>query len=200
MTTHLKLTINLIQNTILSPNEFFKKKFSDEVRLNILVLFGIGFLVTFIKSFYIKKNLFNYYSDETLNSFFSFLAIPQIKWLSVYFFFFIFLLLLRLFCRIYTKGCNMKDIIFNFLAIGCLCIFLQVFFFILSFLMSKQALFLSSYIALIWIIYLSVIAIKWSQKISGLKATLVYISSALPIFLLVGFAGLAPNLIWLHLW
>lgn len=198
----LNSIINIVQGIVGHPYTFFKGNFSEKIKYNIFVLFVLSAFLTFIKSFTfnVEGNSINYYSNEIYNMLFSFLAIPQIKWLSTYLIFFVFLLLLYLFCHLYTKSCNKKELLLDYLAIGSIGVFLQILFLCLSFVLSNQIIFFISYIALIWIIYLSIIAVKSSQKMSGLKAVFVYISSALPIFLIGGIPCIAPNLMWLHLW
>ena len=168
-----------------------------EYDFSVYFLFFVSGFITFLKSFSIKKNNINFFSNENINEALSFFSIPQVKWVITYVSFILFIFIIRGFCHFLLKSSNKKDLIVCFLSISSAGILLQILFFAFHYFLSQNFIYVLSYIAFAWVVYLSIIAIKNSQNTTYMKSFLIYIFSGLPAFLIVGLTGLAPFLLWI---
>ncbi len=135
--------------------------------------------------------------DDRINNFFTLLGTPKINLIVAYFSFFFFLFLLVLFCKIFLKTKNQRDLVFYILSINGFGVFLQTFFYCLDLILSHQLIFSISYIVFLWVLLLSISAIKIGQNTNYFKAAIIYFISAFPVFLIAGLPGLLPAFIWL---
>lgn len=190
-------SLELFKDIIVHPTVFLDRAGKGKSDLAIYFLFIISIIITFFKSFSIKKYNFNYFSNEIINIVISFFNIPQTKCLIAFLGFGISLKLIVVFCRFLLKKCNKKELTMSFLAISCAGIILQAVFYILQHLLSQKSVYILSNIAFPWIIFLSITAIKISQNTSYTKSVIIYIMAGIPVIVIIGLIGLAPFLLWL---
>lgn len=190
-------SLDLFKGMIVNPAKTFQNMGKGEHDFSVYFMFLLSGLITFFKSFCINKNNINFFSNEYINKILSFFSIPQIKWVITYLSFILFVFIIRGFCHFLLKRSNKKELIVCFLSISSAGILLQIFFFVCHYFLPQNFIYVLSYIAFVWIVYLSIIAIKNSQDTSYLKSFLIYIFSGLPAVLIVGLTGLAPFLLWL---
>ncbi|SCY49175.1 hypothetical protein SAMN05216233_11077 [Desulfoluna spongiiphila] len=190
-------SFELFKNIIIHPAVFFDRAGKGKSNLAIYFLFIVSIIITFFKSFSIKKHTFNYFSNEIINIVISFFNIPQTKWLIAFLGFSMFLMLIIVFCHFLLKKCNKKELTMSFLAISCAGIILQAVFYILEHLLSQKSAYILSNITFSWIIFLSITAIKISQNTSYSKSVIIYIIAGIPVIVIIGLTGLAPFLLWL---
>ncbi len=190
-------SFGLFKNIIFSPNRLFKEIGEGEYNFAVWFLFGMSGLITFFKSFGIKTYNIYYFTNEHFNKIMSFFSIPQIKWFYAFLSFILFVLLMKFFCRFLLKKCKEKDLLLSVLSISSAGILLQIVFSILHYILSQTFIYMLSNIAFIWIVCLSIMAIKNSQGATYMKSCMIYIFSGLPVFLVIGLTGLAPFLLWL---
>lgn len=190
-------SLDLFKGMIVNPAKTFQDMGKGEYDFSVYFMFLLSGLITFFKSFSINKNNINFFSNEYINKILSFFSIPQIKWVITYLSFILFVFIIRGFCHFLLKRSNKKELIVCFLSISSAGILLQIIFFVCSYFLPQNFIYVLSYIAFVWIVYLSIIAIKNSQDTSYLKSFLIYIFSGLPAVLIVGLTGLAPFLLWL---
>jgi hypothetical protein len=187
----------ILKGLIIAPNKMFLSLNSLSLKGEVLFLFIIGALLTFLKSFNDKVLPINFWADNRANQILSFFSIPQVKWFIAYMCFFLFLLLLKIFCRIILKKCNRRDLFYFFMAISGAGIMLQLLFWFLASILPKEINYLLSYFAFLWIFFLSLIAIVKSQNTTFPKAIIIYLISALPVVIITGLPGVSPFLMWL---
>lgn len=190
-------SLEIFGKIIFKPAGLFKNIGSGEYNFSIYVLFFVSAVITFFKSFSMTKQNINFFSNSTINEIMSFFSIPQIKWCLTFLSFILFVFLIRGFCRLLLKECNNKNLILCFLSISSVGILLQILFYALNFFLSQQFVYTFSYVAFIWIVSLSVIAIRNSQDASYKKSIMIYILSSLPVIFIIGLTGLAPFLLWI---
>jgi hypothetical protein len=189
-------SLGLFKSIMFNPARVFQNMGKGKYDLTVYFLFLVSGLITFFKSFSIKKHNINFFLNESINEILSFFSIPQIKWLITFLSFILFVFLIRVFCQLLLKGCNKKELMVCFLSISSAGILLQILFYILQYFLSQKSVYVLSYIAFVWIVYLSIIAIKNSQNASYMKSVIIYIFSGLPVILIIGLTGLAPFLLW----
>lgn len=190
------VSLKLFKSVITNPTKMFQDIGRGGHDFPVYFLFIVSVFITFFKSFSVAKKNVNFFSVEFINKILSFFAIPQIQWIIVFFSFVLFIFLISIFCRILLKGCNKKGLIVSFLSISSAGILLHIMFFIFHYFLSRNSIYMLRNIAFVWIIYLSIIAIKNSQNTSYIKSVVIYIFSALPVVLLSGLIGIAPFLLW----
>ncbi|MBI9090008.1 MAG: hypothetical protein JEZ12_12390 [Desulfobacterium sp.] len=194
---NIESSFGILKNIIFSPNRIFKKIGKGEYDFAVYFLFGMSGLITFFKSFGIKTYKNNYFVNEHFNILMSFFNIPQIKWLFAFISFFLFVFFMKILCLFLLKKCKKKHLMLGLLSVSSAGILLQIVFSVLHYILSQTFIYILSYIAFIWIVCLSIMAIKNSQDTSYVKSAMIYIFSGLPVFLVIGLTGLAPFLLWL---
>jgi len=167
-------SLGLFKSIIFNPARIFQNIGKGKYDLTVYFLFLVSALITFFKSFSIKKHNINFFLNESINEILSFFSIPQIKWLITFLSFILFVFLIRVFCQFLLKGCNKKELMVCFLSISSAGILLQILFYILQYFLSQKSVYVLSYIAFVWIVYLSIIAIKNSQNASYMKSVMIY--------------------------
>ena len=190
-------SLRLFKDIIFNPNEMFGKLEKAGYDYSVYFLFGISGLITFFKSFSVKTYNINYFTNEHLNKAMSFFNAPQIKWLLTFLSFILFIFLIKTFCLFLLKKCKRKGLIVCTISISSAGILLQITFYTVQHFLPQTFVYVLSYIAFIWIICLTILAIKNSQNTSYMKSIMIYILSSLPVFLVIGLTGLAPFLLWL---
>ena len=190
-------SLGLFKSIILNPVRIFQNMRKGEYDFTIYFLFLASCLITFFKSFSKKKYNNNFFSNQDINEILSFFNIPQIQWLITLLSFILFIFLIGKFCKFFLKRYNKKDFTVCFLSISSAGILLQILFFILHYFLSQQSIYILRHIAFVWIVCLSIIAIKNSQNTSYPKSGMIYILSGLPVIFITGLKGLAPYLLWL---
>lgn len=190
-------SFDLVKSILLNPTRAFKNRNKDENDYSVYILFLISCLITFSKSFSKKKYNYNFFSNQDINEIFSFFNIPQIQWALALLSFILFIFLIGKFCNFFLKKYNKRDLILCLLSIGSAGILLHILFFIFHYFLSQQSIFILRHMAFIWIIYLSISAIKNSQNTSYMKSILIFILAGLPAVFIIGLPGFAPYSMWL---
>lgn len=189
----LFITLELLKNIIINPSKIFKK--ISDYDLIIYLFFCLSCIITLCKSFYIERNLFNFFDNEILNCILSFFNIPQVGWFIALLSFFLFIYLIGVLSNLFLKRYNKKELILCLLSISSIGIMMHVIFIVLHYFISNQTLILFRKVSFVWIIFLSIIAIKNSQKTSYMKSFFIFIISGLLPIIITGFAGFAPYLL-----
>lgn len=187
----------LVKIIFLDPTRAFKKISKGEYDNSVYILFVISCLITLFKSFSKKKYNSNFFSSQLINDIFTFFNIPQIQWAIAILSFVLFIFLIGKLCKLLFKNYNKKYLIVNLLSISSAGIFLHVLFFILHYFLSLQAIYILRYIAIVWISFLSILAINTSQNTSYMKSIMIFILSGFPAVFIIGIPGVAPYLLWL---
>ncbi len=187
----------IVKDLIISPRKAFCTAVSKKFKKEIFLLFLLGTIFPIYKAFNRKSYAVNFWEDDRINHFFTLLGTPRITLIVAYLSFFIFLFLLVIFCKFFFKNKSQKDLIFYMLSINGIGVFLQIIFYYLDLILSYQLVFVFSYIVFIWVLLLSVLAIKVGQNTNFLKAMAIYLISALPVYIIAGLPGLLPSLIWI---
>ena len=189
--------LKILKDIMIAPERVFHRISSMPMKREVLTLFLVGAVFTFTKSFGAKAQRINFWADSRVNEILSFFSIPQIKWLIAYISFFLFLLIVNLFCKILFKKSKLTDLILYFMSISGAGVMLQFIFLFLPLFFSKEVTYLLSYVAFLWIVYLSVLSIKISQDTTLSKAMIIYFASALPVVVITGLPGISPFLMWI---
>jgi len=190
-------SLELFKSIIVNPARMFHDIRKGDYNFSVYSLFFVSGFITFFKSFSIKKNNINFFSNEYINQILSFFSIPQVQWVIIFASFILFVFIIRWFCHFLLKRCNKKELIVCFLSISSAGILLQILFFVLHYFLSQKTIYILSYIAFAWVVYLSIVAIKNSQNTTYIKSVIIYVFSGLPMVLIVGLTGLAPFLLWI---
>ena len=184
------------KDIIINPTKLFRKIEQGSSNSSIFVLFFISLLITFVKSFSKSQNFINFFSNENLNKILSFISIPQARWAITLLSFALSVYLIGIFCNLFLKRYN-KKLISCILSISSVGILLHLFFFIMYDLLSQKSIYLLRSISFIWVMCLSISAIKNTQNASYMESILVFVLSILPAILIIGLPGFAPYLLWL---
>lgn len=126
-------SLELFKSIILNPAEIFQKIKKGEHDLSIYFLFLASCLIPLFKSFSIKSYRNNFFPNQNFNEILSFFNIPQIQCIVTFLSFILFIFLMGMFCKLFLKRDNKKDLTVCFLSIGSAGILLQLLFFIIDF-------------------------------------------------------------------
>jgi len=184
-----------IRFVLLNPTQFFKD--INKYNLSIYFLFFTNCVITLFKSFNKTSYKNNYFTNQNINEIISFFNIPQIRWLIVLLSYVLFIFLIGRLCKLFFKKCNKQKLILCLLSISSVGILLHILFFIFHCFLSQQSIYFLRHIAFVWIIWISIVAIKNSQNISYMQSIMLFILSGLPAVLIIGLPGLAPYSLWL---
>lgn len=192
-------SLEIFKNIILNPPKIFHNISIREGRycFSIYFLFFTSCLITFFKSFGKKKYNNNFFPNQDINEILSFFNIPQIQWVLTLLSFILLIFLIGKFCNYFLRKFNKKGLILCFLSISSAGILLHIFFFVFHYFLPQQTIYILRHIAFVWIIYLSIIAIKTSQNTTYMKSIMIFILSGLPAIFIIGLPGLAPYSLWI---
>ena len=193
-------SVYIFKNIVINPTKVFQEAQKGRYDFSIYFMLLVACLITFFKSFSRKREVFNFFEREIINDILSFLSIPQIQWLIIFFSYILFVFLMMVVCKLLLKYCNKKDLFVCIVSISSAGILLQILFFILYYFVPQNYIYVLNRIAFIWAAYLSIAAIKNSQNTSYLKSIMIYIFAGLPVITIAGLAGLAPSFLWLVGW
>jgi len=184
-------------SVLLNPTKFFQNINKCDYNLSAYSLFLTSCVITLFKSFSKKSYKNNYFTNQDINEIISLFNIPQIRWLIVLLSYVLFIFLIGKLCKFFLKKYNKQKLILSLLSISSVGILLHILFFIFHYFLSQQSIYMLRHIAFIWIICLSIIAIKNSQNASYMKSIMIFILSGLPPIFIIGLPGLAPYSLWL---
>jgi hypothetical protein len=189
----------LIKDVVLSPRRVFSHEISYEPTRGVVILFLTGLLITLLKTFAPAKKVFavTFFKSSTLNSAFSSLNNPQIIWLVLYAAYFMFILLTLLMCKLLNGRVQARSLVLSLISVCAIGVLLQVICYVLKFIVPLNVIVLCGYAAYIWIAFVSMMAIKASQKMSALKAAVCFILPAIPVTIFAGLPAISPYLAWL---
>jgi hypothetical protein len=195
----LSNTILLFKNIILKPKHLFINIKSDEFIKEIDIIFIFSAVVTLIKSFMVQHETFTYsfYKSEFLNWAIEFLNNAQVSLFVIYLSYFIVLYIIFIFCRLFKNNIKYKNLALSFMAISAIGILMQIIFLIFSIFISEYILDICFKLILVWIVYLSIMAVKLSQDLTLLQAVICFMVPALPFTLFINVLSIAPYLAWL---
>lgn len=188
---------HLIKDVVFKPRDVFENISKGRLAKETLIVFCLGALLPFFKSFNFKSQHINFYASPWKNHLFSILSIPQVTWLVSYAAYFSFLLIVFCVCKVFSRDANFITLMVSFMAISSIGIAGQVFFYILKFILAKDFLLFGFYVLFLWAILLFLRAIKSTQKISTLKSLISILFPAIVIIGIMGLTGITPYLAWL---
>ncbi len=192
--------LSIYKKMVLRPSGMFRDITREKERYYavVYVMFFLSCLVPFAKSFTKEGSTIDFFSNEYINMLLSFCSVPQIQWVIIVLGFWFFLSLVKFLCRRLFKTCDVSSLTLCILSISCMGILLQLSFIVFSLFFSYKTIYILWWIAFAWIAFLSVVAIKNSQKNSSyIKSTVIYIVAGMPVVLVTGLMGVAPFLLWM---
>jgi len=188
----------LAKDMILHPRSVFEKIKEGDFKREALVVFGLGALISFLKSFLVRREQsLSFFVDERLNQLFSILHIPQVRWFVLYVVYLGFLLGVFAMCRCFNKEANLKSLALAFMATSIIGVLCQIIFYPISWSLPSKAPFFLNYIVLLWCIWLSFQALRVTQNLSFSHALVSYLIPAIVVIVVIGLPGLSPSLAWL---
>jgi len=187
----------LIREMALRPNSVFEKIKRGGFLKETVIVFVIGALIPLVKSFFIRKQSITFFADEWINQLLSTLNIPQLSWAISYIGYFGFLFCVYGICRLFNKKSNLRAFTLAFMGISAIGIVGQVFFYVLQFILSKSLLLFGGYVLYLWVVWLSLQAIRVTQGFSFLKTLVAFFSPFIVIVAIMGLTAICPYLVWL---
>ena len=195
LTSSASLLWGIIARPVTVFKEISQGKYLDET----LILFVLGILITFLKSLLARGRPMSFFLDERLNQFFSILSIPQIQWFLIHFIYFVFLCGILGLCRVFKKVKSTRSLIFALMAISAVGIAGQILFTAIQFVVPQDWLVWGGYFLYLWVIGLSLQAIRVTQNLSFPQTLVSFLAPALVLVALMGLTTIAPYLAWLTL-
>ena len=162
-----------------------------------LLVFCLGALITFIKSFFQEGQLVNFFEDDRINNILGMLSIPQVLWIISYASYFIFIFVMLIICRLFNKKIESKHLALAIMSLSGLGVVMQILFYAFKFILPQEYLIIGSNLIYLWVVILSIWAIKATQNLSFFKSIICFVIPALPFIFWVYLAGMAPYLMWL---
>jgi hypothetical protein len=187
----------LLRDILFRPSVAFRNISKGDYEYSVVGMFLLSILITLFKSFSKKGYKSNFYSDQGINEILSFFNIPQIRWVVALISFSLFIFLIGFFCKFFLKKYNRKILIMSIMSISSAGIILHLAFLIFPILLSQNSIYMLRHFAFIWIICLSIVAIKNSQDATYIKSIIIFILSGLPAVFIIGLPGIAPYSLWI---
>ena len=186
----------MMRDLILQPSTVFNKVKQGELQNEALLVFGVGAVISLLKSFWVKRNYITFFDNST-NNLLSFLSIPQARWFFGYILYFLFVGSVAWACKAVTKNDGKKSLAISFMSISSIGVICQLISFVLNPFTPHIILIIEGYLIFIWCIWLSLYAMKIIQELSYIKAAIIFLIPAIVVFLFIGLAAVAPYLAWL---
>lgn len=190
-------TTNILKDIIIAPNKLFNALRSNRYVKEIHFLFALSAVITFSKTFLLKRQTVTFFPNDSINRALSLLNIPQVRWIILYLGYFIFVFGVFWICKFFNRKANLRILVLSLMSISGLGVVLQILLYSVSSVFAEGFLDIVSYLSYFWVILLSLFAIKISQAISLWKATVCFFVPALPFIILVLLLSMAPYLAWL---
>jgi hypothetical protein len=189
----------VIKDTILSPGRAFCSKGPYDTKKGVMILFLTGLLITFLKTFMVKRKVFavTFFNSPTFNSLLLWLNSPQVLWAAVYVAYFIFILLILLMCKVLNGRVDAMSLVIALMSVSGIGVVLQVFFYGMKFVLPHNVIVVCSYVAYAWVIFVSLRAVEQSQKIPFIRSVVCFVITAIPAVFLAGLPAICPYLAWL---
>jgi hypothetical protein len=191
--------VYLIKETMLSPRRLFENIRDGKFTREIYISFFCGALLTFVKSLLINRKSFasTFFTNDVLNSLVVLLNNPQVYWFVGYVGYFIFILLVLAMCKLFNKQAVLKPVALAIMSLGGLGVTMQILFYVLKFTPLHNLILFVGYLVFLWVVFLSITAIKTTQNMSYPKAIICFLIPALPAIFMAALTGIAPYLAWL---
>lgn len=188
----------LTKNLILSPGKSFLNILDGKYRREILYLFFLSALITFVKSFYSHKNIINFFDSELLNLFFTFLSIPQVIWALSFGSFFLFIYTISIFSRIVrTEKIEFKSLAFIFMSFSTYGILLHIVFALGRFFLPQNIDKYGNLFVFLGFTILSSYALKKTFNLPLVKSVLLFLIPAIPFIFFMDVTGVFPFVMWM---
>jgi hypothetical protein len=189
----------LIKDMVLYPGRVFRQDRSYDPAKGAMILFLAGLLITFLKSLSAAKKGITpaLFGGSTLNSLFLWLNNPQGRWIVVYCAYFMFIFLIFLLCKLLIGRIDARLLVLSLISVSAIGVVLQVFFYTLRFILPQNAVVILSYLAYIWVAFVSLKAVAESQKMSFIRAAVCFALPAIVTIILAGLPAISPYLAWL---
>ena len=180
-----------------SPSDIFID--ATRRKKEIFLLFIINFFIVLIKSLFKQKySDTNFFDNQILNIFFSFLAIPQFSVIITYILFFFFVWILFMILKLFSKQVLFMPLLCSLMSISAIGVVAHLTIIPVSLILSeKSSLLLLNYFFYLWAIILTVWSIKKSQSQTLPKATLIFLMAAFPFVLFGWLSIISPYLMYL---
>ena len=187
----------LLSYIILRPVSVFRKINNGKYKYEVIIMFLASISITLFKSF--SKNSYqgNFFSNQSVNEIVAFFDIPQIRWVITLISFGLFVFLVSIFCKLFLKKCNPKILVMTLMSISGVGVILHLLFSLFSIFLSQNLIYAARHLAFIWIVCLSIAAIKNSQQTTFIKSIIIFILAGLPPIFIIGLPGIAPYSLWL---
>jgi hypothetical protein len=195
VSTFLISTAQLLKNVVVAPNPVFGKIRDGWLVQEVVAVFTFALLITLLKAWFKSSNsppAANFFVSESLNQALSFLAHPL---LGVIFFclaYCAFLLGVSAMCRTLERHVSIKSLTISLMAISAVGVIMHLAFYPLSLLLPTSLLLLGEYLVYVWILVLSILAIKTVQHFSAWKAIVSFLVPFFFVVLSAGHLSVAP--------
>ena len=163
----------------------------------VYFLFVVGFIISLLKSFKLQAHHFNFFSSNWLNSLFSFLSSPQVSLIWGYLGMLVFVLFFRWIGRLFRVRAEYKILLRGFMSMSGAGIVAQIVFLPLTMLLPDKITKPLSWLAILWLAPVTIIAIRYFFRTSVAKALAIYCITVLVLFTFWGPAAVCPVFYWL---
>ena len=187
----------LLRDIVVCPIDLIKKVNKGQLSYEVIFVFVLGAIMTFSKTFYMNKLNITFFEDPKTNKLLSLLSIPQVKWVFGYICFFLFVLSISGLSKLFISEAKLKMLFLSLMSISGIGVIMQVAFFALSLVFSRDMNLILSYVVFLWCVVLAILAIRHSQNLSLVKAIPLFAIPAVVFIFIGGFSAVVPYLAWL---
>lgn len=185
--------VSFLKELLISPSLLFKKINEGMYKREIVLFFIVGFLITFVKSFYQERTYIDLFS-ELLNKFLSFLGIPLVSLILIYMCHFLYIFILYKLCkRISKKNIDYKVLFYQILSLSSIGVIFQLLFLLASTVISYDLQRIIAMGLMLWVIFLTLKAIHIEFGLPYSKAFLCFIISSIVFICIVGPPAIMPS-------
>jgi len=189
--------ISYYKGLIFSPSKFFSEiLFEGKYKKETIIVFMLGVIITFAKTFYLKElQPMNYYDSKFINDLLTFLGLPRISWLLGYILYFSFLYMLyKCYACKFKNKLTFNKVFFPIISINGIALFFHLLLFPFNAVLPH---FIKTIIVLIvslWVILLIFKALCVIYKTSYQTLIPCFLIASIVPFVMMGFTIYSPPL------
>ncbi len=188
---------SFLRKIVFSPISLFRQVNANKFSFEVISLYVLTGIITFLKSFVLKGRSFVFQDNGLDDSILSLLSTPQARWALSYIFYFLLVLSIGFMGRVFWKNNGIRQILFLMMSISGVALILHPLFSLLSLTLPYDIVVFFERLVFMWVIVLSILAIQIWLNVSLCMAFIVYFVAGIPVVFIIGLPGLFPYLSWL---
>jgi len=188
---------DFVKNIIFTPRKAFNDIKNGKYDIGVYFFFALGAAITFSKAVFTGHVVYQGpepFVNKTIILLVRYLRILEVAWVVRHLTYFLFLLCVVLLCKMFTRRFDTKPLMLSFMSLSAIGVIMQFIFYVLKHLVPSEIILVLFWVTYLWVVVLSLLAIKETQNISNIKALICFFAPALIFIPIAGPTLIAPYL------